>query len=75
MPEITAFAAAAADLIAWALLQPAAAGIVGGFFGGYTIGASKNKSALVEIVRGIVAGVAAGGVVLLIQMTVGGGGQ
>lgn len=73
MDRLTALALAAADLAGWALLQPAAAGIVGGFFGGYTLGAAKNRSAFVEIFRGIVAGLAAGGVVRLVQMSAGGG--
>lgn len=74
MEQLANVARAIGDFLAWAILQPAAAGIVGGFASGYAIGAAKNRTALVELIRGVVFGLAAGGIVRLLQAVIIGGG-
>lgn len=73
MSELLAWLSSTAALLGWAVLQPAAAYIVGAFWGGYAIGASKNKTALIEIGRGVGAGIVAGLIVYAAQRMIGGG--
>jgi hypothetical protein len=73
-PEIRDFLTATWALASAWLLQPMAAGIVGGFAAGYAIGTAKNKTAFVEIGRGILAGFAAGAIVTAVQLIIVNGG-
>lgn len=56
------------------LLQPWAAACVGAFVGGYTIGRSKNQTALAEIGRGLLWGLVAFLAVWAVQQLLIGGG-
>lgn len=74
MDELLAFFQAAGGLAGWFLLQPTAAGIAAGFAAGYAIGAAKNRTALAELARGVIFGIAAYGVVMIVQIVAAGGG-
>ena len=60
-------------LIGAALLQPPAAWVVGALAGGYAAGASKNRTALVELSRALVIGVSCGFVTWCVQQLLVGG--
>jgi hypothetical protein len=74
MNELAALATALMNLLGWFMLQPTAAGIAGGFAAGWAIGTAKNKTALAELGRGVIFGVAAYGIVTLVQLVIAGGG-
>lgn len=64
---------ASSALFVAALLQPWAAACVGAFVGGYTIGRSKNQTALAELGRGLVSGLIAFLVIWAVQRLLEGG--
>lgn len=51
--EVTNLITASWGLVLFGLTQPWIGPLAGGVFGGYTLGTSKNRSALVEIVRAV----------------------
>lgn len=71
-PELQSFGSALGGFVLWALLQPLAAGVVGGAVGGFALGASRNRTAFAEIARGLFFGVVAGVLVWLLQAAFGG---
>jgi len=56
-----------------ALVQPWAAAVFGAFMAGWAMGASKNKTAISEIARGVAVGVSAGAFIWFVQRIIDGG--
>lgn len=73
-PELLNWLTSTGAFIVALLLGPNAAIIVGAFWGGYAIGANKNKTAIAEILRGVFAGFAAGAAVYVLQLIIRNGG-